>query len=70
MKEDSEGPGSAHWYSAVEAPERIDDASSVNWDAETDFVVVGKEPGSKATKAQKLGVKILDEAEFLRMCGG
>ncbi len=31
----------------------------------TDFVVVGKAPGSKATKAQKLGVKILSEKEFL-----
>jgi DNA ligase (NAD+) len=33
--------------------------------AKTDFVVVGKEPGSKAAKAQKLGVKILTEKEFL-----
>jgi DNA ligase (NAD+) len=33
--------------------------------AKTDFVVIGKAPGSKATKAQKLGVKILTEKEFL-----
>ena len=33
--------------------------------AKTDFVVVGKAPGSKAAKAQKLGVKILTEKEFL-----
>jgi len=33
--------------------------------AKTDFVVIGKEPGSKYTKAQKLGVKILTEKEFL-----
>ncbi|MFZ2682014.1 MAG: NAD-dependent DNA ligase LigA [Patescibacteria group bacterium] len=33
----------------------------------TDFVVVGENPGSKADKAQELGVKILSEAEFLRM---
>lgn len=36
----------------------------------TDFVVVGKEPGSKAEKAKKLGVKILDEAAFLKLIGG
>ncbi len=30
----------------------------------TDFVVVGSEAGSKATKAEELGVKILDEAQF------
>jgi DNA ligase (NAD+) len=35
----------------------------------TDFVLVGAEAGSKLTKAQELGVKILDEAEFLKMCG-
>ena len=33
--------------------------------AKTDFVVVGKSPGSKAAKAQKLGLKILTEKEFL-----
>ena len=31
----------------------------------TSFVVVGDEPGSKASKAQSLGVKMLDEAAFL-----
>ncbi len=34
----------------------------------TDFVLAGEEAGSKLTKAQELGVKILDEAEFLKMC--
>ena len=33
----------------------------------TDFVLAGTEAGSKLTKAQELGVKILDEAEFLKM---
>ena len=35
----------------------------------TDFVLAGAEAGSKLTKAQELGVKILDEAEFRRMLG-
>jgi len=31
---------------------------------QTDFVLVGAEPGSKYEKAKKLGIKILDEDEF------
>ena len=33
----------------------------------TDFVVVGAEPGSKFDKANKLGLKIINEKEFLKM---
>jgi DNA ligase (NAD+) len=33
----------------------------------TDYVVVGDAPGSKAEKAEKLGVTMLDEAAFLKM---
>jgi len=40
-------------------------SSSVS--AKTSFVVVGEEPGSKYTDAQKLGVKTLSEQEFLKM---
>jgi len=33
----------------------------------TDFVVVGGEAGSKATKAEKLGVTILTEEEWFKL---
>ena len=35
----------------------------------TGFVVVGESPGSKKDKAEKLGVKILQENEFIKLIG-
>jgi len=34
---------------------------------ETSYLVVGVDPGSKLAKAQKLGIKVLNEAEFLQL---
>ena len=34
----------------------------------TSFVVAGSDAGSKLTKAQELGVTVIDEAELVRMC--
>ena len=35
----------------------------------TDFVVVGKNPGSKHTKALELGIEVLSEKDFEAMVG-
>lgn len=35
----------------------------------TDYLLAGEEAGSKLAKAEKLGVKVIDEAEFLAMVG-
>ncbi|MEK7087290.1 MAG: BRCT domain-containing protein, partial [Patescibacteria group bacterium] len=42
-----------------------DVSSSVS--KETDYVVAGFEPGDKYEKAKKLGIKIIDEKEFIKM---
>ena len=36
----------------------------------TDYVVIGENAGSKADKAEQLGVKILDEAGFAALLDG
>ncbi|MGK7344771.1 MAG: NAD-dependent DNA ligase LigA [Candidatus Nitrospinota bacterium M3_3B_026] len=55
-----------------EAKEKIEQrggrvTSSVS--KKTDYVVVGSDPGSKAEKARELGVKLLEEKEFLKILG-
>ncbi len=36
----------------------------------TDYVVVGKDPGSKSVRAGQLGIRTLDEKQFLRLVRG
>jgi len=36
---------------------------------QTDYVVVGAEPGAKAARARALGVKTIDERQFLKLIG-
>ncbi len=62
--------GTLETLSRDQAKERIRDhggdvSSSVS--KETDYVVAGDNPGSKYDKAQKLGVKVLTEKEFLEI---
>ncbi len=62
--------GSLENMSRDEAKEKIrklngNISSSVS--KNTDFVVVGKDPGLKYNKAKELGVKIVNEKEFLKM---
>ncbi len=62
--------GSLQTLTREEAKGRIrelggDISSSVG--ASVDYVVAGAEPGEKYNKAKKLGVKIIDEKEFLKI---
>jgi len=36
----------------------------------TDFLVLGEDPGSKLAKAKKLGIKMINEDEFKKLIGG
>jgi len=56
-----------------EARDRITAAGgrvASNVSRNTDFVVVGAEPGSKARRAAELDVKMIGEKEFLKLLGG
>jgi len=53
-----------------EAKEKIRDLGgeiSESVSKETDYVIVGSEPGSKYDKAKKLGIKTINEKEFLKI---
>jgi DNA ligase (NAD+) len=36
----------------------------------TDYIVAGNKPGSKLDKAKVLGIKIINEKEFIEMLNG
>ncbi len=62
--------GTLSSFSRSEAEARIKasgGAVSGSVSAKTDYLVLGAEPGSKLDKARELGVKILDEGDFLRL---
>jgi DNA ligase (NAD+) len=53
-----------------EAKEKVRDLggeASESVSQKTDFLVKGKDPGSKLEKAKKLGIKIINEKEFLKL---
>ncbi len=49
--------------------ERHGGRASSSVSSKTSFVLVGAEPGSKLAKAEKLGVRVVAEGEFLTMIG-
>ncbi len=62
--------GGLETISRDEAKEKIRELGgeiSESVSKKTDFVVVGKEPGSKYDKAKKLGIKIINEQKFLKI---
>ncbi len=65
--------GTLSSYTREQARQMIEDSgghvvSSVS--SKTDYVVVGADPGSKHDKAKKLGVRIVEEEEFVRLVKG
>jgi DNA ligase (NAD+) len=64
--------GTLPTLSREQATEMIETAggkTSGSVSKKTDFVLAGEDAGSKLTKAQELGVTILDETQFRKMLG-
>ncbi len=62
--------GTLNSLSRDEAKERIRKAGgsiSTSVSSQTDYVVVGEKPGTKAIKARSLGAEVVDEQTFLKM---
>jgi DNA ligase (NAD+) len=59
-------------FSRQQIEQSIKDAggkASSSVSRKTDFVLAGKDPGSKLDKALKLGVEVMDEKKFIDMLG-
>jgi DNA ligase (NAD+) len=59
-------------FSRTEAEARIKalgGAAKDNVTRKTDYVVVGADPGSKRDRAEAMGIKIIEEKEFLKLIG-
>lgn len=64
--------GTLENFSRSQAEETIKQAGGKTFSSvskKTDYVLAGKEPGSKLDKASKLGVEIINEKQFLEMLG-
>ncbi len=55
---------------AQEIIEKLGGKAAGSVSKKTDYVLAGEAAGSKLTKAQQLGITIIDEDEFRRMIGG
>ena len=65
--------GTLEGFTREEAAERLRAAGAAvagTVGKTTDFVIAGRDAGSKLGKAAKLGIRVLDEAEFVRRLGG
>ena len=54
---------------ATKAIEKLGGKVTGSVSGRTDYVVAGDDPGSKLSRAQKLGRPIIDEAELKRLLG-
>lgn len=54
---------------AQELVRKLGGTPSISVSKKTGLVVAGKDPGSKHDKALKLGIEVIDEAEFLKRAG-
>ena len=62
--------GTLEGLSRTEATERLNDLGAIvssNVSTKTDYVIVGKNPGSKLSKAETLGIDILTEKQLLAL---